>query len=103
MGNFYGDNSLIVIRPARLSEIREGMLVVYKNDGNELIAHQVVRHCGNALQTKGHSNTAIDPSPVTENMLLGVIFCVFHANRAPSDEVLSSNGNPLPIAHCRSF
>lgn len=103
MGDFYGDNSLLVVQNASIEDIRVGMMVVYQSTSGELVAHKVLQHEGTQLRTKGTANWSMDPMPVTNEMLLGVVFCVFHADKSPAGEVYSSNGAPLPVAHCRGL
>ncbi|CAA6678933.1 MULTISPECIES: S24/S26 family peptidase [unclassified Lentimonas] len=103
MGDFYGDNSLILVQAASIKDIRVGMMVVYRSPEGELIAHKVAAHNGNSLTTTGVSNWSVDPFPVTNDMIVGTVFSVFHTSGAPSGQVLASNGQPLPTALCKTF
>ncbi len=103
MGDFFGDNSLIIVQKAVLSEIRVGMMVVYRSSEGELISHKVIGHNGSSLRTTGVANWSVDPEPVTEDMLIGAVFAVFHTSGAPTGPVLASNGSPVPTALCKSF
>ena len=103
MGEFYGDNSLILVQTASIKDIRVGMMVVYRSPEGELIAHKVAAHNGDSLNTKGASNWKMDPLPVTDDMIVGAVFGVFHTSGIPSGQVLASNGQPLPTALCKTF
>ncbi len=103
MGDFFGDNSLIVVQKASLADVRVGMMVVYRSTEGELISHKVIGHNGSSLRTIGVANWSVDPAPVTEDMLVGAVFAVFHTSGAPAGPVLASNGSPLPTALCKTF
>ncbi len=103
MGDFFGDNSLIIVQKAALSDIRVGMMVVYRSSEGELISHKVIGHNGSSLRTIGVANWSADPAPVTQDMLVGAVFAVFHTSGAPSGSVVASNGSPIPTALCKTF
>ena len=103
MGDFFGDNSLIVVQKATLRDIRTGMMVVYHSSKGELIAHKVIGHDGHSLRTTGVANWSADPEPVTEDMVVGAVFAVFHTAGAPTGPVVASNGSMIPTALCKSF
>jgi signal peptidase I len=103
MGDFFGDNSLIVVQTAKLADIRVGMMVVYRSTEGELISHKVIAHNGTTLRTTGVTNWGADPEPVTEDMLVGAVFAVFHTAGAPSGQIIASNGKPIPTALCKTF
>lgn len=103
MGDFFGDNSLIIVQKAALSDIRVGMMVVYRSSEGELISHKVIGHNGSSLSTTGVANWSVDPEPVTEDMLLGAVFAVFHTSGAPVGPALASNGSAIPTALCKTF
>ncbi|MGZ0655796.1 S24/S26 family peptidase [Coraliomargarita sp. W4R53] len=103
MGDFFGDNSLIIVQKANLSEVHVGMMVVYRSSEGELISHKVIAHNGTSLRTIGVANWSADPAPVTEDMLIGAVFAVFHTSGAPTGPVVASNGSPIPTALCKTF
>ncbi|MGB0416807.1 MAG: S24/S26 family peptidase [Coraliomargarita sp.] len=103
MGDFFGNNSLIVVQKAGIENIRTGMMIVYRSKQGELVSHKVMQHNGDSLRTQGTANWSLDPEPVTDDMIVGAIFCVFHANSAPFGTTFASNGQPLPVATCKTF
>lgn len=103
MGDFFGDNSLIIVQKATLSDIRVGMMVVYRSSEGELISHKVIGHNGSSLRTTGVANWSADPEPVTDEMLVGAVFAVFHTSGAPAGPVVASNGSTIPTALCKTY
>jgi len=103
MGDFFGDNSLILVQEASLAEIKVGMMIVYRSTNGELISHKVVQHNGDNLRCIGTSNWNMDPEPITGDMIVGTIFGVFHSAGAPQGGVVASNGRPIPTAVCKRF
>ncbi len=102
MGDYFGDNSLIIVQEADIEQIEVGMMVVYRSAKGELISHKVVAHDGDSIRTAGSANWKIDPEPVTSEMIIGTIFAVFHSEGAPSGPALTSNGQAIPTALCKS-
>jgi hypothetical protein len=103
MGDFFGDNSLILVQKASIEEIRVGMMIVYRSPEGELISHKVAEHNGDSLKTIGAANWSMDPFPITNDMIVGAVFGVFHTSGAPTGDVYASNGQPLPTALCKTF
>lgn len=103
MGDFFGDNSLILVQETSLNEVRVGMMIVYRSAEGELISHKVIGHDGDSVRTMGVANWKNDPAPVTEDMIVGAVFGVFHTSGAPAGPVYASNGQPLPTALCKTF
>ena len=103
MGQFFGDNSFIVVQKSNMRDIQVGMMVVYRSIQGELICHQVIAKSVDSLRTKGVANAVEDPAPVTENMLVGAVFAVFHSSGTPSGPVYSATGKPVPTALCKTF
>jgi hypothetical protein len=103
MGEFFGDNSLILVQKATITQIRVGMMIVYRSSTGELISHKIVEHEGSSVRTMGASNWNIDPEPVTSDMIIGTVFGVFHTAGAPEGTIYASNGQELPTALCKTF
>ena len=103
MGDFFGDNSLILVQKATLADVRVGMMIVYRSSEGELISHKVVGHDGDSVRTMGVANWKADPEPVTCDMIVGAVFGVFHTAGVPAGPVYASNGSPLPTALCKTF
>jgi len=103
MGEFFGDNSLILVQQAELADVRVGMMIVYRSASGELISHKVVAHNGTSVQTMGVANWKADPEPVTGDMIIGTVFGVFHSAGAPAGPVYASNGSVVPTTLCKTF
>ena len=96
MGDFFGDSSLIIVQKAAPSDVRVGMMVVYRSPEGELISHKVIAHNGSQLRTTGVANWSVDPEPVTEDMLIGAVFAVFYTSGGPTGLAFASNGSTFP-------
>ena len=103
MGDFFGDNSLILVQKATLADIRVGMMVVYRSASGELISHKVISHDGTSVQTMGVANWKADPEPVTSDMIVGTVFGVFHSAGAPTGPVYAANGSEIPTTFCKTY
>ena len=104
MGDFFGNNSLILVqKAASLSDIRVGMMVVYRSAEGELISHKVIGHDGDSIRTMGVANWKADPAPVTAEMIVGTVFGVFHTAGVPAGPVYASNGSVLPTTLCKTY
>lgn len=104
MGEFFGDNSLILVQKATsLADIRVGMMLVYRSAEGELISHKVVAHDGDSVRTMGVANWKADPAPVTADMIVGTVFGVFHSAGAPAGPVYASNGSVVPTTLCKTY
>lgn len=103
MGDFFGDNSLILVQKAAIAEIRAGMMVVYRSAEGELISHKVIGHDGDSIRTMGVANWKTDPAPETADMIVGTVFGVFHTAGVPAGPVYASNGSVLPTTLCKTY
>ncbi|PXA05210.1 hypothetical protein DDZ13_04415 [Coraliomargarita sinensis] len=103
MGEFFGDNSLILVQNASIADLRVGMMVVYRSASGELISHKVTAHNGTSVQTMGVANWKADPEPVTDDMIVGTVFGVFHSAGAPTGPVYASNGSVIPTTFCKTY
>lgn len=103
MGDFYGSHSLLLVKEARLHEVREGMMVVYRGREGLLIAHKVIAHHGSWLRTQGVMNERPDPVYVRADMVVGTVFGVLHTNGDRSGALESKDGRLLPTAYCRRY
>lgn len=103
MGDFFGDNSLILVQDIEFASIRPGMLIVYETATGDRIAHQVVQRDGESVRAMGVNNIRMDPAPIGADRIVGAVFAVFHTKDVPESGVELSDGSPLPAAYCRSF
>jgi len=87
---FFGEGAVIVVKPVSENRLRSGMVVVYRNRFNEVVAHRLVAREGNAWIARGYNNEASDSTPVTTDNLLGVVYATFHAG--------ADSSSSLPVA-----
>ncbi len=78
---YFGEGSVLVLRRAAPEALREGMLVVYRNRFDELVAHRVERRDENgAWVMRGANNASEDSTRVTAENLLGVVYVTLHSD-----------------------
>ena len=102
MGGFFGDNSLILVQEASLSDIRVGMMLVYRSTSGKLISDKVVSLNSNSVETMGVANLKATVT-VTPDMIEGIVFGVFHTAGLPAGPVYASNGSVLPTTLWKNY
>ena len=97
---FFGEGAVIVVKPIGISQIRVGMLLVYRNRFGETIAHRAIARLDSGWQVKGYNNPAADSTLVTSENLIGVIYATFHPVASPAEEtgLLAAGAMPVEIA-----
>ena len=96
---YFGDGSVVVVKPIEESKLRAGMLVVYRNRFGETIAHRLVARLESGWQVKGYNNAQPDSTPVPSANLLGVVYATFHTSgHSVSEERLAATAMPVEVA-----
>lgn len=98
---FFGDGSVLVVRPLSADRLREGMIVVYTNRDAETVAHRVMGRTAEGWIVRGYNNDTADSTVVTAENLQGVVYATFHSSgRASSPALLAevSRGVRLALA-----
>lgn len=89
---FFGEGSLVLVKKIDAAKLKAGMVVVYRNNFGETVAHRLV-DCGErGWVAQGFNNTATDSTPVTSENLLGVVYATFRTEGMPSLEQLAMAG-----------
>ena len=79
---FFGDGSVVIVKKIASNQLREGMVVVYRNRFGETVAHRVVNSIATGFVVQGYNNTAIDTTVVNDANLIGVVYVTFHSSGA---------------------
>lgn len=96
---FFGPDCILVVKPARLAQLRVGMIVVYVNRFGETAAHRVVEREKNGWRVRGFNNDRADSTLVDARNLRGVVYATFYSNGARMGLLASAAGlNRLPVA-----
>ena len=95
MTPYFGDASLMLVQPSRVSELRPGMIAVYRDAAGDLVAHSVVKVDASGATLRGFNNTRNDPDVVTDANLAGVVFGFLHS--AGGDDATSAAALPLAV------
>lgn len=77
----YGSHSLLLVKDTPIDAIRAGMMVLYIDAEGDRVAHLVDRVEGSQLRTRGAHTKEVDPTPVSQENLLGIVIGVMHSAR----------------------
>lgn len=89
MAPIYGNNTQVVIAPIEFKDLKENMIVAYKNRWGDFVVHQLVSKFGKKWLVRGINNKTSDQERVTEKNLVGVVYAVF--NSKGSENVIQGN------------
>ena len=98
----YGENSVLVVERGSFQALKSGMVAVYRDVQGDLVAHRLNARSGGGWIAKGINNRVSDPSLVTENNFVGLVFGVFNAADAPQAEIVASMDR-LPVVIGKQF
>ena len=79
MEPLYTENTVLVINPIDFSDLSAGMIVAYRSDKGEQTVHRLAYKSGNSWIAVGINNATYDPTPVTAENLIGVVYAVFYS------------------------
>ncbi|HTB62582.1 MAG TPA: signal peptidase I [Opitutales bacterium] len=99
----FGANSILVAAQTKYSDLKVGMLVVYKDSTGDLVAHRIIQKNDNGWVAKGYNNDKTDPCLVTAQNLQGVVFGILNYKHG-SDALATVDlkGNP-PVAFAKTY
>lgn len=98
MAPHYNDNAILLVAKADFNSLRPGMIAVYRDAEGDLVGHPLVTLNENGWVAKGPNNGISDPTLVTPENFLGVVFGVFHS--AGADARI---GNHLPMVVSKRY
>ncbi len=84
-----GDNTIVIIKPVPVKDLKEGMIVAYKDNESNHVIHQLIIKMNDSGVVKGWNNKIVDEGFVTEDNLVGVILGMLYydlGTEAVSDE-----------------
>jgi signal peptidase I len=99
----FGCNSILVAAQTKYTDLKVGMLVVYKDGTGDLVAHRIIQKNDNGWIAKGYNNDKTDPCLVTAENLQGVVFGIVNYKHG-TDSLASVDikGNP-PVALAKTY
>lgn len=80
---YFGDGAVLVVRKGAVESLREGMVVLYRNRFNELVAHRIEGRSGAGWTVRGANNAGVDSTLVTADNLLGTVYATFYSDAKP--------------------
>lgn len=84
---FFGDGSVLVMKPVAPERLRPGMVVVYRNRFGETVSHRVESRDDAGWVVRGYNNSDNDSTRVTAENLLGVVYATFYSNGSAADPI----------------
>lgn len=82
---FFGDGSVLVMKPVSPERLRPGMVVVYRNRFGETVSHRVESRDDTGWVVRGYNNHGSDSTRVTADNLLGVVYATFYSSGQVDD------------------
>mgnify|MGYP003642041524 CR=1 FL=1 len=96
---YFGDGSVVVVRPLDAARVRPGMIVVYTNHDGEQVAHRVISAKDDGWVVRGYNNDEQDSTLVTAENLLGVVYATFYSNgQLSKSALLAAVSASTPVA-----
>jgi signal peptidase I len=80
---YFGDGAVLVVRKGAVENLREGMVVLYRNRFSELVAHRIEVRSGDGWTVRGANNAGADSTLVTAENLLGTVYATFYSDAKP--------------------
>jgi signal peptidase I len=77
---FFGEGSVLLVKKIAASDLREGMVVAYRNRFGEMVAHRLIEAKSDGWVAQGYNNTKADSTLVNADNLLGVVYVTLHSN-----------------------
>lgn len=102
MEPFYGKDSIILVDKADISELRSGMIAVYRDADGVLVAHKVINATSSQAWGQGFNNKHRDPDPITADNLTGVVFTILHTSGQPDAGALAQ-ADILPVVYGKTY
>lgn len=81
MQPLYPAGTLLVLRTAAYTELRNGQTVVYRNGDRRAVGHVLITKARDGWRVRGLNNRTHDPEPVVAENLIGVVVGAFLPER----------------------
>ncbi len=75
---YFGEGAVVVVKPISEMQLRAGMVVVYRNNFGETIAHRLIARTATGWVAQGFNNRQADSTLVNSTNLIGVVYATFH-------------------------
>ena len=82
---FFGEGSVLLVKKIAESDLREGMVVAYRNRFGEMVAHRLIEAKAEGWVAQGYNNRKADSTLVNADNLLGVVYITLHSNGRTED------------------
>ena len=98
MEPFYGKDSIVLVDKVDISDLRSGMIAVYRDADGVLVGHKVIDATSTQAWGQGVNNDNRDPDPITADNLSGVVFTILHTSGQPEAGALAQV-DTLPVVY----
>jgi len=96
-------NSLLLVARTDFDQLKEGMLVVYRDNSGDLVSHRLISHTKDGWVAKGLNNYREDPGLVTRDNLQGIVFGTM-AYQAGTDQLAAGDAAKQPaVAYAKKY
>ncbi len=77
---YFGEDSVLLVKPAPSATLKAGMVVVYSNRFGETVAHRITGGNANTgWMVQGYNNNAADSTVVNDANLIGTVYATLFA------------------------
>jgi hypothetical protein len=99
----FGSFSLLIATNADFSTLRPGMLVVYRDQSGDLVAHRLMAVTTEGWVVKGLNNDKADPGKVTRDNFQGVVFGSLNFKSGTENQMVASDNTAPPVAFAKTY
>lgn len=94
---YFGVGAVLVVKKIPFEKLRAGMVVVYNNRFNLMIAHCLISKDSAGWRATGYNNQAADSTLVSADNMVGVVYATFHTNARSANVALNSTEELPPV------
>ena len=98
MHPFFGNGSLLVVKPIDFTKLSTGMVVVYRNRFGETVAHRLISRQLNGWVVQGYNNNQPDTTLVDASNLRGVVYATIFTSGETQNLASVTRGIEVALA-----
>jgi signal peptidase I len=94
---YFGDGSVLVVKPVDFSSVRAGAVVVYRNRFGELVSHRLETRVAGGWVARGANNRANDSTLVTADNLVAEVYVTLRSDARGAGLELAAAVKTAPV------